>query len=49
MIDVPNGTDSYGEDLLSSGNNAYIVGLSQITNVDDKEKNHALIRVYSPR
>ncbi len=49
MIDVPNGTDSYGEYLVSSGNNAYIVGLSQITNVDDKEKNHALVRVYSPR
>lgn len=48
MIDVPSGTDNYGEYLASSSINAYIVGLSQITDVDDKENNHALVRVYSP-
>lgn len=49
MIDVPSGTDTYGEYLVSSGNNAYIVGLSQITDVDDSSKNHALVRVYAPK
>ncbi len=48
MIDVPSGCDSYGEYLVSSGDNAYIVGLSQITDVDDSSKNHALVRVYAP-
>ncbi len=48
MIDVPSGCDSYGEYLVSSGDNAYIVGLSQITDVDDSSKNHALVRVYEP-
>ncbi len=48
MIDVPSSTDDYGEYLISGGTNAYIVGLSQITDVDDSSKNYALVRVYSP-
>ncbi len=48
LIDIPSATDTYGEYLVSSGTNDAIVGLCNITAVNDGEEDHALVRVWSP-
>ena len=47
-IDTPSGCDTYGEHLVSTGTRSSFVGLSQITDDNDSNNDHALVRVFTP-
>ena len=47
-IDTVSGADTYGEQLVSSGNCSSFVGLSQVTDDANADNNHTLIRVFTP-
>lgn len=47
-IDTVSGADTYGEQLVSSGNCSSFVGLSQVTDDTNADNNHTLIRVFTP-
>lgn len=47
-IDTPSNTDDFGEYLASSGTMDYIVGVSNIQDVEDSANNHTLVRVFTP-